>query len=128
MPGQPFGLRRIHQILVVVQDVDRATAFYRDILGIPLLFRAPPGLAFFDCAGVRLMLAPQEAGSEESHTSILYFGVDDIAAAAAELKARQVVFEEDPHLVAKLPDREVWIGLFRDSEGNRMALMSEPVT
>ncbi|MGH7751530.1 MAG: VOC family protein, partial [Gemmatimonadales bacterium] len=95
-------------------------------LGVPFLFRAPPGMAFFDCDGVRLMVAPQEAGSEESHTSILYFWVDDIAAATAELKARQVEFKQDPHLVAKLPDREVWIAFFLDSEDNLMALMSEP--
>jgi methylmalonyl-CoA/ethylmalonyl-CoA epimerase len=126
MPDQPFGLRRLRQVLIVARDLDRATAFYRDTLGVPFLFRAPPGLAFFDCDGVRLMVATQEAGSEESHTSVLYFWVDDIAAAAAELKARHVEFKQDPHLVAKLPDREVWIAFFRDSEDNLMALMSEP--
>jgi methylmalonyl-CoA/ethylmalonyl-CoA epimerase len=102
-------------------------AFYRDVLGLPLLFTAPPGLAFFDCGGVRLMLSPGE-GEFDHPGSVLYFAVDDIHAMHAALVERGVTFREKPHLIAKLPDREVWTGLFDDGEGNTLALMSEPRT
>lgn len=115
-------LNRIGQIAVGVEDLERAVAFYRDTLGMDFLFQAPPGLAFFDCGGIRLMLdRPLGAG----RSSILYYRVEDIEAAAAELKGRGVAFESDPHLIARLPGREIWMGFFRDSEGNRLAITSE---
>ena len=121
------GLSTILQISMRTRDTDRAVAFYRDVLGLPLLFTAPPGLAFFDCAGVRLMLTPAEA--EFDHPgSVLYFAVDDILAMHAALVERGVSFREKPHMIARLPDREVWVGLFDDTEGNTLALMSEPRT
>lgn len=123
--GAEFGLRRIHQIAVTVQDVERATAFYRDALGMALLFRAPAGLSFFDCGGVRLMLSLPEGAETPRGNSILYYGVDDIEAAHGTLVRRGVRFIGDPHVVARLPDREVWLAEFRDSEGNVLALMSE---
>jgi methylmalonyl-CoA/ethylmalonyl-CoA epimerase len=124
-PGADFGLRRIHQIAITVQDVERATAFYRDALAMTLLFRVPPGLSFFDCGGVRLMLSLPEGAEAPKGNSILYYGVDDIKAAHEALVARGVRFIGDPHLVARLPDRDVWLAEFRDSEGNVLALMSE---
>jgi hypothetical protein len=54
--GAPHGLARVGQIAVPVLDVERAIGFYRDVLGMRFLFKAPPGLGFFDCSGVRLML------------------------------------------------------------------------
>jgi len=119
------GLARIQQISMRVHDVDRATRFYRDALGVPFLFAAPPRLAFFDCAGVRLMLSTPEPGFDHPG-SILYFAVDDIRGASDTLKARGVVFRDEPHKVATLADREVWLAVFNDSEGNTLALMSEP--
>jgi methylmalonyl-CoA/ethylmalonyl-CoA epimerase len=118
------GLSRIHQIAMTVRDIKRATAFYRDTLGVRLLFEAPPHFAFFDCDGVRLMLAPAE-GALEPPGSVLYFHADDIKARHAELSARGVKFRTEPHVVAKLPDREVWLADFEDSEGNVLALMAE---
>lgn len=118
------GISRIGQVAVIVSDVDRATAFYRDVVGLPFLFSAPPGLAFFDCAGTRLMLSKAEGTVTGS--SVLYFLVDDIHATHAAMSGRGVVFREEPHLIAKLADREVWMAFFSDSEGNLMALMSEP--
>lgn len=123
-PGAEFGLGRIHQIAVTVKDLDRATAFYRDALGMPLLF-APPGLAFFACGGIRLMLSLPEGPDTPRGNSIIYYGVDDIAAAHAALAGRGVRFVEPPHVVARLPDRDVWLAEFRDSEDNVLALMSE---
>jgi methylmalonyl-CoA/ethylmalonyl-CoA epimerase len=119
------GLSRIHQISMRVHDVDRAVRFYRDTLGLPFLFAAPPRLAFFDCGGVRLMLSLPEPGFDHPG-SVLYFAVDDIRGTHAALKSRGVAFGTDPHKIATLADREVWLADFQDTEGNTLALMAEP--
>jgi predicted enzyme related to lactoylglutathione lyase len=118
-------LTRIHQISMRTHDVDRAVRFYRDTLGLPFLFAAPPRLAFFDCDGVRLMLSTPEPGFDHPG-SVLYFAVDDIGAMHETLRARGVVFRTAPHKIATLADREVWLADFEDSEGNTLALMAEP--
>jgi catechol 2,3-dioxygenase-like lactoylglutathione lyase family enzyme len=118
-------LSRIHQIAMPVHDTDRAVRFYRDTLGLPLLFTAPPGLAFFDCGGVRLMLSPPSPGHDRPG-SVLYFAVEDINATFEVLRAKGVTFEGRPHKIAAVADREVWLAGFEDSEGNTLALMSEP--
>jgi len=114
---------RLRQIAIVCKDVPRATAFYRDTLGIPFLFSASPTLTFFDCAGVRLMLSPAEG--DASGTSVLYYLVSDIAARRKELAAKGVHFVGEPHLIARMPGHELWLAEFRDSEDNVMALMEE---
>ena len=119
------ALERIHQVSIRTRDIARAVAFYRDALGLKLLFQAPPHLAFFDCGGVRLMLGPAEPEFDHQG-SVLYFAVEDIKAAHTALAAAGVTFRSEPHMVAKLPDREVWLADFLDSEGNVLALMSEP--
>ena len=119
------ALQRIHQVSIRISDIERAVRFYRDTMGLKLLFQAPPQLAFFDCCGVRLMLSPPEPEFDHQG-SVLYFAVDDIKAAHTALAAAGVTFRTAPHLVAKLPDREVWLTDFEDSEGNVLALMSEP--
>ena len=122
----PTGqLSRIHQISMRAHDVDRAVRFYRDALGLPFLFAAPPSLAFFDCDGVRLMLSTAEPGFDHPG-SVLYFAVDDIQQMRDTLASRGVVFRTEPHKIATLADREVWLADFQDSEGNTLALMSEP--
>ena len=119
------GLSRIHQISMRAHDIERAVRFYREALGLPFLFAAPPQLAFFDCNGVRLMLSMPEA--EFDHPgSILYFAVEDIQQMHDVLVSRGVTFRTDPHKIATLADREVWLANFKDSEGNMLALMSEP--
>lgn len=120
-----FGLSRIGQVAVPVNDIERAIAFYRDILGMRFLFQAPPGLGFFDCAGVRLMLDAPAKAQAENYSSILYYAVPDIQAAFDTLSARGVRFEAKPHLIAKLPDHELWMAFFRDPDENLLALMSE---
>ncbi len=119
-----FGLTRLGQVAVTVHDLDRATAFYRDTLGMRFLFRVP-NLAFFDCAGVRLMLGVPEQAERDHPSSILYFTVDDLESAYATLDTRGVAFTDRPHLVATMPDHELWMAFFADSEGNTLALMSE---
>ena len=120
------GLSRIHQIAMTAYDVERATRFYRDRLGLSFLFAAPPKLAFFDCGGVRLMLSTPELGFDHPG-SVLYFAVDDIALAYATLQSKGVEFRSAPHRIATLADREVWLAEFGDTEGNTLALMSEPL-
>jgi methylmalonyl-CoA/ethylmalonyl-CoA epimerase len=102
--------------------------FYRDTIGLPFLFAAPPKLAFFDCSGTRLLLDVPEGPEFDHPGSVLYFMVEDIRVAYSELTGRGVSFRGEPHLIAKLPDREVWMAFFSDSEGNTLALMSEPRT
>jgi methylmalonyl-CoA/ethylmalonyl-CoA epimerase len=121
-----FGLDAIGQIAVPVRDLERAVAFYRDTLGMRFLFQAPPGLAFFDCGGVRLMLdVPAKQAQPEQQASILYYEVADLPAAFATLSGRGVVFESEPHRIAKLPDHELWMAFFRDPDRNLLALMAE---
>lgn len=122
-----FGLARIGQIAMTVSDRARAVAFYRDILGMRLLFEAPPALAFFDCGGVRLMLSePEGEGPHAGQcSSVIYYVVDEIQAAAAELQSRGVAFEGPPHVVARLPHADLWMAFLRDPDRNLLALMSE---
>jgi methylmalonyl-CoA/ethylmalonyl-CoA epimerase len=117
------ALSAIGQIAISVTALDRAIAFYRDALGLPFLFQAP-NLGFFDCAGVRLMLSggAQSAGTS---SSAIYFRIPDIQQAFQALAARGVAFERDPHLVARLPDHDLWMAFFRDPDGNLLAIMSE---
>lgn len=117
-------LSQLGQIAMNVADLERSVAFYRDTLQIPFLFQFP-GLAFFDCGGVRLMITRPEGTEKPSGNSVLYFKVQDIQAEAQALVSRGVKLDGEPHLVAKLPDHELWMVFFRDPDGNLLALMSE---
>jgi predicted enzyme related to lactoylglutathione lyase len=119
-----IAITQIGQIAINVHDTNRALEFYRDTLGLKLLFTAGR-LAFFDCGGVRLMLTPPERPEFDHPASILYFRVADIQSTHARLVQRNVKTEGEPHVVAKMPDHDLWLAEFRDSEGNIMALMSE---
>jgi len=119
----PVTLGRIAQIAMTAHDIERATAFYRDTLGMTHLFSAPPGMAFFDAAGVRLMLSLPEPAHDHPG-SILYFDVADIEAAHTALAARGVSFVDTPHRVAVLGAHELWLTFFTDTEGNTLALQS----
>jgi catechol 2,3-dioxygenase-like lactoylglutathione lyase family enzyme len=116
------AIASIGQISIIVKDIDRAKAFYRDTLGLRFLFEFP-GMAFFDCGGVRLYLA----GADEPGlgTSILYYRVADIRAAAATLESRGVAFGQQPAKVHEDARHELWLAFFKDSEDNTVALMSE---
>ena len=124
MSPSSLGLGKLGQISMRATDVARATAFYRDMLRIPFLFEVP-GMAFFDLAGVRLMLARPESVEHDHPGSVLYFDVPDIASAHAELADRGVSFDGEPHLIARMPDHDLYMAFFEDSEGNLLALMSE---
>jgi methylmalonyl-CoA/ethylmalonyl-CoA epimerase len=121
----PVQLGPIAQIAVNVKELARAVTFYRDTLGLRYLFEAPPQMAFFDCGGVRLMLGVASEPAFDHPASIIYYRVDDIRAAHRTLAGRGVEFTTPPHLVARLPDHQLWLAFFRDTEGNVLALLSE---
>jgi catechol 2,3-dioxygenase-like lactoylglutathione lyase family enzyme len=119
------ALNQIGQIAITVRDLPRAVNFYRDVLGMRHLFDAGSKLSFFDCGGVRLMLDIPEQAEFQHPPSILYYKVDDIAAVHRELGQKGVRFEDEPHIIAKLPTHDLWMTFARDSEDNVFALMSE---
>ena len=114
----------IGQISVRVRDPQRAKAFYRDALGLPLLYEAGP-TAFFACGPVRLMLGPAEAAEFDHPASVIYYKVADLDAAYAELRSRGVAFRDAPHRVYRLAGVEGWMAFLQDPDGNTLALMSE---
>lgn len=124
MTTQDFGLSQLGQIAIVAKDTPRMAEFYRDKLGMKFLFNAGR-LAFLDCGGIRIMLTPPEKPEHDHAASILYFKVPNIQAAHQALTGRGVKFEDMPHLVAKLPDHDLWMCFFRDPENNLFGLMSE---
>ena len=115
----------IGQIAITVSDVSTALRYYRDVLGLRFLFSPDANLAFLAAGPVRIMLStPQGAGAVGAN-SILYFKVSDIEAVHAAIVARGSASDEPPHLVARMPDHQLWIGFLRDPDGNLVALMEE---
>jgi methylmalonyl-CoA/ethylmalonyl-CoA epimerase len=123
MTEPAFGLGQLGQVLVPVRDTGRATAFYRDALGLPFLY-AFPGMAFFDAGGVRLYLAEPESPDFDGRAT-LYFRVPDIHGAVEALAARGVAFGEAPHVVHRDAEHELWMCFTKDPDGNNIGLMSE---
>ncbi len=121
-----LGIDKVGQIAVPARDLARAEAFYKEVLGLKHLFTANGMLAFFDCGGTRLMLdtnLAKDGGLQ--HSPMLYFRVPDIGAAFARLQAQAVKILQPPHIIAKMPDHELWMGFIDDSEGNTLSLMAE---
>ena len=119
-----LDINHIGQIALPVADVDRAEAFYRDVLGLRQLYRFGD-LTFFDCAGVRLMLEKTDDPASAPRSSVIYFRCADIALAVRELRARGVTFDDTPHLIARMDDHDLWMSFFRDPDGHTLALMQE---
>lgn len=118
-------IESIGQIAISVKDLERAIKFYRDVLGMRFLFQAPPQLAFFDCGGVRIMLDNPVDKEFATHSNVLYFKVSDLNATYESFKSKGAEFVAKPHLITKMPDHELWMAFFKDTEGNTLALMSE---
>jgi methylmalonyl-CoA/ethylmalonyl-CoA epimerase len=118
-------LGQIGQISINVHDFNRAVTFYKDALGLKHLFSLPDRMAFFDCDGIRLMLAVPERPDLDHPSSILYFKVPDIEQAYEALISKEVQFETKPMLVAPMGTHDLWLAEFRDSENNVLALMCE---
>jgi len=119
-----FEIISIGQIAIVVHDLPKAVEFYRDKLGLRFLYEFP-GLAFFDCGGVRIMLSFPENAEFDHPASIIYYKVADIHAAWRVLESRGVKLEHEPHIIARMPDHDLWMSFFRDPDGHTLALMCE---
>ena len=118
------GLSSIGQINIPVHELNHSIEFYRDILGIKFIFQVP-GMAFFDCGGLRLLLTVPEDRAFDHPSSIIYFMVDDIHSATEALTDRGVSFSKQPHLIAEMPDHDLWMSFFKDPNDNTLALMAE---
>ena len=115
----------IAQLLIPVDDFERGVGFYRDVLGLPFLFAAPPQMAFFMCGSVRLLVGVMPPGQKAQRGSAIYFRVKDINAVFSSLKDHGVHFAATPHVVHRTPGSELWLAEFTDPDGNQLALMSE---
>lgn len=115
----------VGQILIPVTDLERATAYYRDTLGIPFLFSAPPQMSFFMAGNVRLLVGVREDGAQHLRGSAIYFKVPDIHATWETLRTRGAAMKDAPHLVHRAPTYELWLCEFTDPDGNALVLMSE---
>ena len=124
MANADLSSATIGQASINVHDLDKAATFYRDTLGMRFLFQIPK-MAFFDCGGLRLMLAVPEKPEFDHPSSVFYFKVGDIQAVARTLESRGVKFEGAPHMIARMPDHDLWMAFFRDADANLLALMSE---
>jgi methylmalonyl-CoA/ethylmalonyl-CoA epimerase len=119
-----LNLSHIGQISLPVSDTDRSEAFYETVLGLKKLYRFGD-LAFFDCAGVRLLLDKVGNPADLVPRGCIYFRCADIALAVAELAKRGLTFMSPPHLIAKMDDHDLWMAFFRDPDGHTLALMQE---
>ena len=122
MSVQQMGVWHVSQIALGVDDLDAAIVFYRDTLEVPFIARAGPGLAFFDCDGVRLMLS---GGGDAGARCALYFEVPDLDRRYAELQERGVAFDGAPQVIHAAAGYELRMAFFRDPAGNQLALMTE---
>jgi methylmalonyl-CoA/ethylmalonyl-CoA epimerase len=118
------SLTGILQVAITVKEIDRATAFYRDALGLPVLMTAP-SMAFFNCGGVRLYLASGQTSEHNGGQSFLYFRTAHIDAFLADAKAKDVSIHQEPNVIARMPDHDLWLMWIKDSEGNLLGIMEE---
>jgi methylmalonyl-CoA/ethylmalonyl-CoA epimerase len=115
----------VGQLMIPVDDFDRGVSFYRDTLGLPFLFAAPPQMAFFTCGAVRILVGVMPAGHAPQRGSTIYFRIEDIQGTCSSLKASGVRFLAEPHVVHRTPTSALWLAEFTDPDGNQLALMSE---
>lgn len=119
-----LAIESIGQIAVNVKDVTRAVAFYKDVIGLPLLFESN-GLAFFQCGETRLLLSLPEKEEFNHPSSVLYFKTDNLSTTVMSMQEAGAEFIDEPHMVGKMGDIEIWMAFFKDGEGNTHAVMSE---
>ena len=118
-------LSAIGQIAITVHNLEKATAFYRDTLGMTFIFQVPGMMSFFDCNGIRLMLSVPTSPEYDHPSSVIYYKVEDVHQAFAALQTQGVQFSQTPHSVGQMGDIDVWMAFFEDVEGNTLAIMSE---
>lgn len=117
----------VHQIAIAVKDIEAAVTYYRDVLGLQLLFQAPPGLAFFQCGQTRLMLSAVPE-TDPLRRVVLYYAVADIQAAVEGIRQRGGVIKQEPQKIARVENRDVWLAVTEDPDGHVVGLMSEVAT
>jgi predicted enzyme related to lactoylglutathione lyase len=117
-------LTGVLQIAITAKDIDRAAAFYRDSLCLPLLMTAP-NMAFFNCGGVRLYLSGAQGSDHNVSSSFIYFRTPDIDAFLADAKSKNVTIHQEPQIIARMPDHDLWLMWIKDSEGNLLGIMEE---
>lgn len=122
---EKIEIEKIGQIAIAISNLKLSVEFYRDTLGLELLFEVPPGLAFFDCAGTRLMLTTLQGQESDHNTSVIYYKVTNLESARLNLKSKGIKFEREPQLAAKMDDHELWIGFLRDPDNNLLGIMAE---
>ena len=115
----------IGQVAIAVTDIKKSIDFYKNALGLNLLFEAPPNPAFFMCGETRIMLTRLQGEERDHHTSVIYYKVNDLDSAVKELKSKGVTFIREPQLTAKMPDHELWQGFIRDPDENLIGIMAE---
>ena len=115
----------VAQIMIPVTNLERSLPFYRDVLGLPFLFSAPPQMAFFQSGTVRILIGVLPSGEPHRPAAGIYFNVEDIQAVHARLVERGVKFQVAPHAVHRTPEMELWLAEFRDPDGNLLALMGQ---
>jgi catechol 2,3-dioxygenase-like lactoylglutathione lyase family enzyme len=119
------GVTGVGQLAIPVADLERSIQFYRDVLGLRFLFQAPPGLAFLDCGGVRLMLSRAQEAEATPPAGVVYYRVSDLNAAYEALGQRGARLVDEPHLIARMSDHELWMVFLRDPDGHLLGLMEE---
>ena len=123
--AEPVYLKQIMQIAITVTDLARSKAFYQDKLGLTSLFDAGT-MAFLQCGDVRVLLGTPEPGKPISNGgTILYFKVKDLPGIHARLTQSGISAAQPPHLIAKMPDHDLWLSIINDPDGNSVGLMSE---
>ena len=118
------SLTGILQVAITVNEIERATVFYRDVLGLPVLMTAP-NMAFFNCGGVRLYLSSGDSSEQAGRNSFLYFKTTDIAAFLSDARAKNISIHQEPQVIARMPDHDLWLMWIKDSEGNLLGIMEE---
>ena len=118
-------IQGIGQIAIAVSDIKKAVEFYKNKLGLTLLFEVPSGMAFFECGGIRLMVTEQNGDLKDHKTSVIYYHVSNIKQTAKSMIERGVSFTKDPHMAVQMADHELWIGFLRDQDENLIGIMEE---
>ncbi|MGE7187162.1 VOC family protein [Peribacillus sp. NPDC006672] len=117
-------IKDVRQIGIPVKDIQKAIGYYKDLLGLPLLFNTD-NMAFFECNETRLLLSLPEKEEFAHSSSVIYFQVENIKETYEELHKKGVSFINEPHMVAKMGQIETWMTFFKDTEGNTHSLISE---
>jgi len=125
MTEQTLTIQSIGQINIPVKELDKATDFYQNVLGLKFIFQVPNMMSFFDCDGVRILLAVPTSPEFDHPSSVIYYRVPDIHSAFDMLQAKKVEFTQNPHSVGQMGNVDVWMAFFKDPDGNHLAIMSE---